>query len=244
MYVLAVLGACGFSPTVVYNTDAGQGSASDAGLVATRCHVADPDLRMCMDFEEHPLGTTIADLAMGHDGSAENVAAVLRESWQAGAFAHDPITDIGSEIEIPPSPDLELPDHVTFELYLGMVAPPEAGVWPFDNYGEYGLKFSNDLITCYAGGAYASAMAPLTLGWHHIACAYGDGKLRAYVDGENIRCHTTQGTIHQVGEGIKLGVGFTGGIDDVHIYARTLGSNEIATHAGATPRADAVCQTN
>lgn len=242
--VLAVLGACGFTPTVVYDTDA-RGTGSDGGLIATRCHVSDPDLRLCFDFEDQPLGQTIADLAMGHDGSAENVAAVIRAAnQQAAGFAYDPITDIGSEIQIAETPDLEFTDHVTFELFLGSVGTPQDDVWPVDNYGEYGLKFHNDILECYAGGEFAAASVPLQPGWHHVACAYGDGKLRAYVDGINVGCHTTHGTIQNASQGMKLGAEYTGGIDDVHIYARTLDSNEIAQRADAIPQADVVCKTN
>jgi hypothetical protein len=244
--LVLVLGACGFSPAGL-EPDAAQqvGSNQDGGgSSAVRCHASDPDLRLCLDFEDSPLGTTVVDLANHHDGSAANVVPVLREGQQAGGFVASQVAGVGSKISIAESPDLDIPDHVTFELYLGMTNPPEDDVWPVDNYGEYGLTFENDLLVCYAGGAYARATLPLAAGWHHVTCAYGDGKLRAYVDGLNVGCHTTFGSIHNNGDGMKLGDDFTGGIDDFHIYARTFGSVEIAQREGVTPTNDVVCKTN
>jgi concanavalin A-like lectin/glucanase superfamily protein len=248
LYLLVVMiaGACGFSPTGRFaQADAQpQGTGDDGGDSAATCHVSDPALRLCLDFEDDPLGSTVRDLANHHDGSADRVAAVPRETQQAAGFAYDPITGNGSEIVIAETPDLDIPDHLTYELYLFNPGLPQDDIWPVDNYQQYGVKFTNDRITCYAGGAFADSAAPLGTGWHHIACTYGDGKLRVYVDGLNVGCHTTYGTIHDHGEGLKLGTQLTGAIDDVHIYARTFDSAEIAQRVGVAATNEVVCKSN
>src|SRR4051812_1834214 len=177
LYLLAamVAGACGFTPTVRFEQDAAQGSAGDPGTVLAQCHVSDPALRLCLDFEDVPLGSTVRDLANHHDGSADGIAAVHREQEQAAGFVYDPLSETGSEIVIAETPDLDIPDHLTYELYLLNPGLPQDDVWPVDNFQQYGVKFTNDHITCYAGGEFADSAAPLGTGWHHIACTYGDG---------------------------------------------------------------------
>ncbi|MEO8550655.1 MAG: LamG domain-containing protein [Kofleriaceae bacterium] len=248
LYLLGVMiaGACGFSPTVRFEqTDARpQGSGDDSGISAAACHVTDPALRLCLDFEDMPLVPTVHDLANHHDGSADNVASVPRGNERAAGFVSDTLTGLGSQIVIAETPDLDIPDHVTYEMYLAVAGVPQNNVWPLDNYGEYGVKLTNDAITCYAGGAFAATTNALTTGWHHVACAYGDGKLRAYVDGQNVACHTTSGPIHDNGDGVKIGADYTGAIDDVHIYARTFDSDEIAQRVGMSATNEVVCKSN
>lgn len=241
LYLLCVVvGACGFSPAVGNDVqlDARQGSDVhvylDAGTGSNTshlCHVADPSLRMCLDFEDPSLQTTIADLsAHGHDGSATDVQPMRRLTEQAAGFTP------GADVHVDESPDLDIADNLTYEMWIAVMDPYEAS-WPFDNFGQYTIGVANDTMFCFANGTYADTTTKLgTNEWHHVACTYGNGKMKAYLDGKRVGCTSVSGQIANTNhDGTDLGQGFSGNLDDVHIYAALLDEATLAAHANASP---------
>jgi hypothetical protein len=242
LYVLiVVLSGCAFAPmTLDVQTDAQQpGSTTDSSTaVAQQCHVTDPGLRLCLDFEDPSLDPTVADRSsMHHDGASQLVSAVSRGTQQAALFATT------SQLHVAETPDLDIPDHLTVELWSEVFDPTERP-WVLDNDGQYSLAIDRDKMFCYANGYFANTSVSLGVStWHHLACTYGDGKLIAYVDGKQAACQQVSGSIDGSTNtgGTNVGYNLVGGVDDVHVYARSLTDAEIATLAGATPGAAVQC---
>jgi hypothetical protein len=243
LYLLVVVvGACGFTPSgvndvqldaqqgsdVLGNPDAGTGSAT----TQRSCHVTDPSLRMCLDFEDASLQTKVLDQTThGHDGTTTEVQPMTRLSQQAASFEQT-----GADVHVAESPDLDIADNLTYEMWIGVSDPYETS-WPFDNYDQYAIGIANDTMFCYANHRYAyTAVTLRTDEWHHVACTYGNGLLKAYVDGERVGCNFVTGPIANANNnGTELGQNFTGSLDDIHIYAAVLDEATIAAHANATP---------
>jgi len=243
LYLLVVVvGACGFTPSgandvqldaqkgsnVLGNADAGSGSAT----IQRSCHVTDPNLRMCLDFEDVSLQSKVVDQTThGHDGTATGVQPMRRLTEQAGSFEQD-----DADVHVDESPDLDIPDNLTLEMWIGVSDPQEAS-WPFDNYEQYAIGIADDTMFCYANHRYAYTGVQLgTDAWHHVACTYGNGLLKAYVDGVRVGCNYVSGPIGNANiDGTELGQLFTGSLDDIHVYAAVLDEPTLAAHANATP---------
>jgi hypothetical protein len=213
---------------VLGNADAGSGSATNQ----RSCHVMDPSLRMCLDFEDVSLQSKVIDqTAHGHDGTATDVQPMRRLTEQAGSFERN-----GADVHVDESPDLDIADNLTYEMWIG-VSDPQETAWPFDNYDQYAIGISYDSVFCYANHRYAYTDVRLgTDAWHHVACTYGNGLLKAYVDGERVGCSYVTGPIANDNDsGTELGQYFTGSLDDIHIYATVLDEPTLAGHANATP---------
>jgi hypothetical protein len=243
LYVLiVVLSGCGFSPAALDVQADAQAPAitgdGDNTPVPAQCHVNDTSLRLCLDFEDTSLDPTVIDRSsLHHDGKAQLVSAVTRNAQQAGSFSP------ASSLHVDETPDLDIPDHVTVELWaelFDLTGRP----WVFDNDGQYSLAIDHDHMFCYAKGAYADTTLDLGVStWHHLACTYGDGKLIAYVDGKQAGCTKISGAIDSNAntDGTNIGYALVGGVDDVHVYARSLSDADIATLAATTPGPPAPC---
>jgi len=213
------------------------GDASGTPTPAT-CHVNDTSLRLCLDFEDSSLDPTVIDRSSyNHDGASQLVTAVPRNTQQAALFAST------STMHVAETPDLDIPDHVTVELWAEVFDPTERP-WVFDNDGQYSLAIDHDKLFCYANGFYANTSVSLGVStWHHLACTYGDGKLIAFVDGKQAGCTQASGSIDPNANrsGSDIGYALVGGVDDVHVYARSLADQEIATLAGTTAGPAVTC---
>jgi hypothetical protein len=235
LYLLVLVGACGFSPTQVGDVqiDAHSGvSGSDApGTIGRACHATDPSVQLCLDFEDATLEPTVVDSSRGHNGAATDVQPMTRSGQQAAAFGAT------SDIHIAETPDLDIADNLTFELWIES-NDPHLTTWPVDNDEQYALGIANNKMFCYAAGVYANTDVDLgTQIWHHVACTYGNGTLTAYVDGVRVGCHSTNGAIPNVNtHGTDFGFGLTGGLDDIHIYSTALDDVAIARLAGVAPQ--------
>ncbi|HET9987358.1 MAG TPA: LamG-like jellyroll fold domain-containing protein [Kofleriaceae bacterium] len=233
--LMFVLGACTFAPTTLdVQADAQQpGSTTDGSTsIAQQCHVSDTSVRLCLDFEDSSLDPTVVDRStLHHDGASQQVTAVPRGAQQAALFATT------SQIHVAETPDLDIPDHLTVELWNEVFDLAEQ-TWLVDNNSQYALAVDHDRMFCYANGAFADTGINLgASAWHHLACTYGDGKLIAFVDGKQAACQKVSGSIdgNANSGGTNIGYNLVGGVDDVHVYARSLTDAEIATLAGATP---------
>lgn len=242
LYLLVVVvGACGFTPAagndvqldaqqgsnVLANPDASTGSAT----TQRSCHVDDPSLRMCLDFEDVSLQTKVLDQTThGHDGTTTDVQPMPRLTQQAASFEQ------GADVHIDESPDLDIPNNLTYEMWIGVSDRYEAS-WPFDNFGQYAIGIANDTMFCYANNRYADTTVTLgTNEWHHLACTYGGGMIKAYVDGVRVGCNNVAGLIPNTNtNGTELGQNFSGSLDDIHIYAAVLDEATLAAHANASP---------
>lgn len=240
--LVMVVGACGFSPLagndVVPDADSGMHATADADTGSNTqprlCHVADPGLQLCLDFEDPVLEPTVADLSTkGHDGTTTEVGHTTRMTQSAAAFTDD------SDIHIDETSDLNIATNLTYETWINLHAA-DIDAWPIDNPGEYALHVVGNTVSCYANHAYANAAAALDIGnWHHVACTYGNGMLKTYVDGVRVGCIHVTGTIGNSNHaGIELGQSFSGDLDDIHVFSTLLENVAIAAHAGVAPVAE------
>jgi hypothetical protein len=242
--LIVALSGCGFAPEGLdVQADAQQPDLTADGnptAVPAQCHVSDTSLRLCLDFEDASLVPTVTDRSsFHHDGAAQLVSAVPRSTQQAALFATT------TRLHVEETPDLDIPDHVTVELWAELFDPTERP-WVFDNDGQYSLAIDHDHLFCYANGFYANTTIDLGVSqWHHLACTYGDGKLIAFVDGKQAGCTKANGSINPDynTDGSNIGYALVGGVDDVHVYARSLTDVDIATLAGTTPGLPAPCTT-
>jgi hypothetical protein len=240
LYLLVLVGACGFSPTQVgdVQVDAHSGvSGSDAaGTIGRACHATDPSVQLCLDFEDATLEPTVVDSSRGHNGTATDVQPMTRPGQQAAAFG------LTSDVHVAETPDLDIADNLTFELWIES-NDSHATTWPVDNDEQYALGLADNKVFCYAAGVYANTQVALgTQTWHHVACTYGKGELIAYVDGAPVGCHGTDGPIPNMNShGTDLGFAFDGGLDDIHIYSTLLDGTAIAAIAGVQPSPPPSC---
>lgn len=219
--------ACGFSPVPDRDVQADAQPNGGPTIPLMSCHSQLADLRLCFDFEDPTLAPVIRDAASGHDASSSDVTIMQRDSQHAADV------DIGAVIEVRPTTDLELVQAVTIEMWLRPDGTSDADV--LLHPGEYDVGISGEALSCRFGGITAHATQKLHAGeWTHVACSYDGTTIKAYVDGDVSACKTATQTIVPDFSNTAIALDYAGGIDDVHVYARTLADTEIQGLAGVT----------
>ena len=227
----SVLVGCTFNPAAPNAQDDAQGSNGGPTIPLSYCHSNAPDLRLCLDFEDTSLSPEIKDLSTGgHDGSTYDLDVTVRESQQAAAFHWD------SFVDVPESADLDIPRTVTIEMWVSPTDSSDS--YPFANTGQYDINISSSHLVCDFGGhnVQTEDMIP-THTWTHVACTYDGNTMKAYINGDLSKCRMQQGMpipIPSFDLGISIGGGYTGALDDVHVYARTLDPTQIQALAGVS----------
>jgi len=145
---------------------------------------------------------------------------------------------------------IEVPYHIsltpTQELTLtGWVKPSGQGtlIGNWDSigqvYGNYRLQFGPEEIELWFSPAGDGSCQVLQFNpawssneWHHVAVSYDGNSLAVFVDGALQECGTVMGPVTPVPNPILIG--FPGQseaalVDEVRIYGRALGTNEIAS---------------
>lgn len=195
--------------------------------IGRSCHVHDSSLRLCLDFEDPTLTPVVRDgSGLLHDARASQVGSMMRLA------EHAAVVGPASQIVVPEAPDLDLGPAITLELWAQPSAMTGSAIV---NNGQYELGFEDPSVFCTYGDAVIVADVPpfATGSWHHIACTYDYVTLKIYVDGSAVGCLAApNGATANLHDGTALGEGYTGGLDNVHVYARTLGANEICALGG------------
>lgn len=232
MLSASFLAACGFAPGASGTQPDPQPDPAgpDASVDVRTCHATQPDVRLCLDFEDTALVPVIGDMSSGrHDAAAVLVDTMPR------ATQHAALVTASSSITVPETADLDLAQNLTIEMWL---RPSVTGTnpSPLANTGQYALAIQDDQVACTFGTHTAVSDQQLEVGkWAHVACSYDGTTVRVYVDGELDACKTAAGTIANTnGSGTVIAAGYAGGIDDIHVYARTLDPTQIQALAGVT----------
>ena len=213
------------------------------------------DLRLCLDFEDAmPMSIALDGSGLDHDAAVTAVGAVTRTP--PDNVAEQAVRLSGaSRLHIDDTPDLDLADAVTVEMFVAM-DPIMLGqrYWMLDNSGQYSMSYGSDgevecginnLETTVDSGPVASIVDTQ---WHHVACTYDRKQLRVYIDGSLTDCKdankqlvaTTGGTtIGARTNGLEL-EHFLGSLDDVRVHARALTPAEVCRAAG-NPSCVATC---
>jgi hypothetical protein len=188
-------------------------------------------------------GTNVFDSSLnGHHGSMRggNPAG----SWTTG-FLSNAVTLGGPSnnwIEVPYQASLTPSEELTL---TGWVKPLGQGIlagnWDAigQENGNYRLEFGPDHIELWFSPAGDGSLYDVRLNllwstndWHHVAVCYGADNLAVFVDGEVRDSRTVTGPLSPVPNPVTLGfpgLSEASSIDDVRLYNRALGGNEIAS---------------
>ena len=217
-----VLAACDFTP--------GEATVQpDAGVTAIgrTCHVTDPALRLCLDFEDPSLTPYARDgSTLVHDAKTSQIGSMPRAGQQAALIGPT------SQIRVSPTADLDI---VTLTLEM-WIQPSSLVGFPIVNNGQYALGLDGTTAECAVGDVFVTSRVPIGIGqWHHVACTYDQTRLQIYVDGAVTGCQDAQDPlIVNARNGTAVGPGYVGGVDNVHVYARALFHEEICRLTGRT----------
>lgn len=210
----------------------GNGGAPDASGVAVDgayfvgCHIHDPSLRLCLDFEDPALAPIVEDgSSFRHDAATVNLVAMTRAGEQAAMFSSS------SSASIAKTPDFDL-STLSLEAWM----KPEnilTASWGLYDAQHYGIGIGGGNIVCAVGDKVASTDAsPYTGQWVHVACTNDAMGLVLYVNGNAVDC--SDGSELKGTNDLGVGVGLAGGIDNVRLFAAALPQAEICAHAGQT----------
>lgn len=224
-----LLGACSFSAVPggagVGEPDASGATTGDGASLFVGCHISDPSLRLCLDFEDAQLSPLVKDgSTFGHDATTSNIVPMTRSGEQAAMFG------ASSNATIPASPDLAL-STLSIEAWM----KPDninSTSWALLDSQHYGIGIDGGSIVCAIGDKVASVSAAAYANqWVHVACTNTDMKLTLYVNGDAVAC--SDGAKVKPGTS-ALGIGTTlaGGIDNVRLFAAAISAADVCTHAG------------
>ena len=223
-----LLGACSFSATPASNGGApdANGVTVDGPTYFVGCHITDPSLRLCLDFEDPVLAPIVKDgSTFRHDATTVNLVPMTRSGEQAAMFSST------SSATIPATPDFG-PPALSLEAWM----KPDSIIstsWAIYDAQHYALGISGSSITCGVGNKVVSVDAtPYANQWVHVACTSTAMKLTLYVNGNAVDCNS--GTKTMGASSLGIGVGLSGGIDNVRLFAAALPAATICTHAGQT----------
>jgi hypothetical protein len=184
-------------------------------------------LRLCLDFEG-PLGTDLS----GGDHDASISSGVSQMTRDTSPVQNAALVQPGAIISVAKTQALELSEQVTFEMWISPESTPDVS-FALTN-AQYSLEWKDGSVACMIGTHLIADPQRLTLGqWSHVACTFDTlaNSLEVYVNGDVRAClgvdSAPPGNI-----GTAIASNYRGGIDDVHVYARTLSQAEICTLAG------------
>jgi hypothetical protein len=236
------LPACAFTPGTGGSGGTGgeQGSGSGTGSgVAPHlpCQLGDQSLALCLDFNgATSLGYDSS--ASQHDGDVTGVQAMVRDAVTpqdpAAAFSQN------ASITIPGSPSLDLPasQQMSIEVWIApSITPPGMSTFPVLQHGQYEVAVRGDgRVRCTFGNAFADTAAiPTGTTWTHVGCTFDGSNVIAYINGDVSACLSPETwTALSPSPSVTVGLPFVGGIDNLHVLARTLSDTEVCTLAGKT----------
>lgn len=235
------------SSTAVGSTGAPESSTGTPADESSTGDIGDSDLLLWLDFDDAT--TPWADRSgNGNDASCTDAQCPALEAGMIGNGARfDGITQY---LVVESSTSLEMPDAFTIaawvhadELtaldYRDVITRPYGDMF----YNSWALGFPPDVATMrfviHDGMAQlvgGDAPWPMRLGWHHVAGTWDGAASTLYLDGVAVGANTI-GAVGYDGQPVLVGadleVGapvnfFAGVIDDVRVYSRALGEDEIA----------------
>lgn len=236
--------ACGFSPSGDGSidgppgdgqptTDADDGDAP-AGLF---CDRDNPDLRLCMTFEES---------AIDEAGAGVVIDVMDNLGFGPGKVGSAVQLTSTSAIHAAESAALDVTTALTMEAFVNVVQVPVSRAGFIDNNGQWGMWLGNNMRPyCTMSGSTVSGPTILTGTWTHVACVFDNLTYRIYVDGalfgtvnRQVPAPTTGTDGLSVGQDCTAGGGagdpLTGAMDEVRIWASARSDAQIAAAATRT----------
>ncbi len=236
--------ACGFTAGTPVGTgdDTGGDDTSEPPPPAERkCALADPALRLCIDFDDDQALTSDGS-GLGHDAVGTGYSVMSRQSEQAV------MVDTHSQLVVAETPDLDIQENLTITLLARPTSYPAMmqSYWALDNNKQYFVAYRDDgKFRCGIGSTTLdSSVAVPKDTWYHVACTYDEGKLRLFVNGQLAGCKSAPAISTSGTEGLAIGgnIGagntfsdqFVGGLDNIQVFARTYTMDEVCDAAGQT----------
>jgi hypothetical protein len=228
--LVVCLSGCTFVPGGTAG-DSGQPGV-DGGTIATHrpCDMSDPALRICLDFDDTPLGFDAS--ANGHDAAIANVTTVARAGELAATVGAN------SSITVAASHALDFAGTLSIDLWIDPAAstsPPPTRTL-VDDPGQYTFELRADGKLHCAIGRLAVDSHPIDTGaWTHAACSYDGSTLRVFVAGDVDACAGGHVAVAaSTPSALTIASAFVGAIDNVHVLARPASASEMCTLAGRT----------
>jgi hypothetical protein len=234
-----VHGAPGDTPDGGRSTDSRTGV--DGSAVAPKCHSDLPNIRLCLDFEDSNLGDDSSGIA--HSIQVQSVTQMSRGT-QGAALMND-----WSSIDVGASGSLDISPKLSMEMWISPTSFPSSGEpsWFLQNIQQYAIGFNGPVALCSVTAAdqshSMSTGSSVQLNtWTHLACVYDGTNLVLYLNGLISAC--TPGTFPiatGIDTGLQIGSGFTGGLDDIHIYANALSATDVCQLATGGTMCKSAC---
>ena len=233
-----VSGSTARTTTITYDT-AGRKSNETATATAKQ-----PDLVVAYNFDQS--GTPAADRSM-----YANNGTVSGAAWTAigggGALSFDGVND---KVTIPNSSSTQVGDKFTFEAKIKPTALPGSTNLSLLGSTTGGpnafLWNAKPTLAKTGSGDISQATATVATGsWYHVAFTKNGSTTKLYIDGQDVTGSVTNYTMATVSSALTLASNgtaankwFNGMMDDVRIYNRALGPQEVLENS-TTPVAAA-----
>jgi hypothetical protein len=242
-----VLAGCSFVHGALQDTPDGGVSSdgrtgTDGNAVAPKCHSDLPNLRLCLDFEDANLGDDSSGIA--HSIQVHSVTQMSRGTQGAALMNDQSLINVGA------SGSLDITPELSIEMWASPTSfPPTTGMpsWFLFSAQQYAIGFDGTTAVCSVTSAdqtqTISAGSNVQSGkWSHVACVYNGNRLVLYLDGLIQDCANGAFPIATgINAGLQIGAGYTGGLDDVHIYASALGATDVCQLATGGTTCQSAC---
>jgi Concanavalin A-like lectin/glucanases superfamily len=218
------------------STDEGTSTEGTTGEPSVKWCTPEPALAACYDFAGVGRGMLWDSSGNDNHAAAVGVGVVPGPLGEAATF------DDGSEIAVPDSASLDIPDLLTLEAWVRVDGLPRSGrMGIIDNEGQYSLMiYASDEYRCDIDGAGLYA-GPVVQGeWSHVACVFDGAAMRAYVNGTQIGMLAATGPL-LTANGYPMSIGDTspeldeplrGAVGGVRVWSRALEPAELCEAAG------------
>lgn len=272
--LLPLLAACSFAPAATgFDASTGGGGADadvtpgddaappidgavdpDAPPQQVTCTTSDPDLRLCLEFEDPTPGTAVDGSGLGHDATVAAATPAVRDV---------PVTsnalgiNVETAIRVGATADHAL-QTITIAGWVRRTATPsfEYGVIDIGDGQTQATIDEDGKAVCHVFDGFTPWFRPggtVTLNeWDFIACTYDSPTICTYVfHGANpapdVVCGNTDGFALDTSDTTGTTIGalpandddglnshLIGAVDAIRIYARALTAAELCASAGLT----------
>lgn len=200
------------------------------------CDREDPDLRLCLTFEEGAIDEAGAGVVI------DRAANLGFGPGRVGAAVQLSST---SDIHAAENPALDATTALTMEAFVFVAAAPTSRAGIMDNNGQWGMWVGSNMRPyCTMSGSTVSGPTIAMNAWTHVACTFDNLTFRIYVDGALFGTVNRQVPAPTTGlDGVNVGQDctpsgandpLTGGLDEVRVWASARGDAQLAEAAART----------
>jgi hypothetical protein len=211
------------------------GGGGGSGSAAPNCDVHDASLRLCLTFDDDPMGR---DLLTPPHVLIENTGVTRLLLGLAGFTST-------SHIRFAETADFDVA-NLTIDARIDPNRIGQRGGYSvIENDRQYAVSYDQDQhVQCTVGGRSVRSATTLGTGLHHVACRYDASTedLRVYIDGNVAGCVSVRGGIPTTGTaGLAIGASYdgtryqnnyVGSLDALHLYASAIPEGQICSAAG------------